>query len=172
MSLFITQVWGFRAIPVRDSSIRPLNVGQIHSRFNHYSDFENGCILSSANFHYSDSFLSLRRQKYIFGPSTQIFLGLTQTNKWLLRFTQGNTSRYVYGSRDDFWWSHPKGMQENDFQTHWTFHPRPTQKWLQIDPFSSCKPTPIVQTPKKLNNIFWPKQHKGWGFNVTNSIPI
>ena len=166
MSLFITQVWGFRAIPVRDSSIRPLNVGQIHSRFNHYSDFENGCILSSANFHYSDSFLSLRRQKYIFGPSTQIFLGLTQTNKWLLRFTQGNTSRYVYGSRGDFGDDTLNECKKKAFKHTGCFIPDRLKSDPQIDLFSPCKPSPkrMMFTPKNPKWHFWTKTPLQSGF--------
>ena len=49
-----------------------------------------------------------------------------------------------------------KRKQENDFQTHQTFHPRPTQKRPQIDLFSPGKSSPkrMKFAPKKPKMTF------------------
>ena len=47
-------------------------------------------------------------------------------------------------------------LRIDDFQTRRTFHPRPTQKWAQIDLFSSCKPTEYP----KMNDFQTPQKNK------------
>ena len=59
---------------------------------------------------------------------------------------------------------HLEGMQENDFQTLRTFHPRPTQEWPQINHSSLCKPSPNewCSHSKTQNDIFGPNTTTIW----------